>query len=183
MIPNYRILTYSPQGLTESFKKYLNKPTTRNNNRLNKDDIAESLLSLFYDANLPFCGTFISWSKNQSFTNILIREKLTKLSCVSQSEHVSIEGIILNFNGIHIGIHGFYPLSDLHRDTFDAEYKKISFLGNDQKVREILTLLYSNVLNSAIEDGNEEGVMISILANEAEMTDLKTAEIVDLISE
>ena len=107
MIPNFRILTYSPQGLTESFKKYLNSPATRNNNRLNKDDIAESLLSLFYDANLPFCGTFISWSKNQNFTNILIREKLTKLKCLSESEYVSIEGIILNFNEVYFGILDF----------------------------------------------------------------------------
>lgn len=183
MIPNYRILTYSPQGLTESFKKYLNKPTARNKNRLVKDDIAESLLSLFYDANLPFCGTFISWSKNQSFTDILIREKLTKLRCLCESEHVSIEGIILNFNAIHIGIHGFYPLSDVPREAIQEEYKKISFLVNDQKIREMLTLLYSKVLRSAIEEGNQEGLMISILANKAEIADLKTSEVIDLISD
>ncbi len=183
MTPNYRILTYSPQGLTEQFKRYLNEATSQNNNRLNKDDIAEFLLSLFYDANLPFCGAIISWSKNENFTTLMTTEKLSKLKCLSEVECVSIEGVTVKYGKIFIGFHGFYPLSDVPSSLIENEYKKISFLQNDQKIKEMLTLIYSNVLNSAIEDGNGEGVMISILANEAEIANLKTAEIVDLISQ
>jgi hypothetical protein len=183
MTPNYRIVTYSPQGLTERFKRYLNEVTSQNNNRLNKDDIAEFLLSLFYDANLPFCGAIISWSKNKHFTSLMTTEKLSKLKCLSEVECVSIEGVTLKYGNTYIGFHGFYPLSDVPSSLIENEYKKISFLQNDQKIKEMLTIIYSNVLNSAIEDGNDEGVMIAILANETEIADLKTSEIIDLINE
>jgi hypothetical protein len=181
MTPKYQLLVYSPQGLTESFKSYLKEASTQNNNRLNRDDIGEFLLSLFNDTNLPFCGVLISWSKDEQFTTQLTTEKLSGLKCLSEDVFVSIEGITLSIESTYIGIHGFYPLSDVPSSEVENEYKKISFLQNDQKVREMLAQIYSTVLGNAIEIGDEEGLMISIMAKESEILDLKISEIINLI--
>lgn len=183
MIPNYRIMTYSKYGLTDAFKTYLNSGSQRDQNRKNKDVIAQILLNLFYESNLAFCGTCVSWSKEESFINLIALEKLTKIRCLFGGESVSIEGIIIKYDDTYIGMHGFYPLSDIPMSEIESEYEKVSFLKNDSRVREILNHVYSNVLQGVIAESDKEGIIVCILANESEIADLKSTEIIDLISD
>ena len=186
MNPNYRVVTYSPNGLTDGFKAYLNLPASINSNWANKDAIAITLLSNFLDSTLPFCGAVITWEASQEEVvseHLIISQKLSNLKCISGNKNVSVEGNIFNYGGNWVGIHGIYPLAEVSQIEMEVEYKKISFSIQQEKIKNALDQIYSNVLNEAIADGNERGFIACILANDDAVAQLKLMETYTLMTE
>lgn len=186
MIPNYRVVTFCPNDLSDGFIRYLNSPSSTDDTKVNKDSIAMSVLDIFVESNLPFCGTVITWSNNEEdavFAHIHTCEKLTKLECLSVNKSVTVEGNLFSYGNNFLGIHGIYPLAEFDQSEIDVEYQKISFLIQQEKMKTILDQLYMNVLDGAIADGNNPGFLACILANDNDVAQLKILEVFHLMTD
>jgi hypothetical protein len=184
MNPNYRVVTYSPNGLTNGFKEYLNLPASVESSWANRDAIAITLLSIFLESSLPFCGAVITWSTSNDEAvsqQHMTSQKLSKLKCMSGNHDISVEGYIFHYGDAWVGIHGIYPFADVSQIVREDEYRKISFSIQQEKIKHALDQIYSNVLNEAIADGNELGFIACILANDDVVAQVKIMEIYNLL--
>lgn len=177
--PYARMVTLCPNGMSQLLSDYLNKTSQRDGQSLIKDLIAEDLLSVYTECELPFAGCVIAWSRTGELAPDGLQEWLQKLSALTiedGTEAVSFECFIQAVDHGTIAIGGFYPIASAGPES----YLQASLLIRDQLRTELLDRSYTGVLAGAL-GSDPTGAMIAILADDSLLAELKIQEAITLL--
>ena len=94
----------------------------------------------------------------------------------------SVEEFSFNHNGSSQSIAGFYPFLDIHDEIEkENEYKKVSFLLNNEAMKKIHQTLYLSVISNLMRT-HPQGAFLTIMANDSALADSKIWELANLVS-
>lgn len=158
-------------------KAYLNTPANEDSSLLMKDVVALVLTEKFAESSLSFGGVCLGWATSNHPVEHLQRwlNSLAAMTLKDSAETLSFELFIQEVEGGRIGIGGFYPLQELDAAILSAEYPEFSLLKNSQARDRLFDWAYRNLLRGALQT-DPSGALCSILAEDAEIADLKIRE-------
>ena len=172
--PRWRSVTVIPNR-SQVLDEFLN--TIAIDNISNKDKICSYSLSPFNETKLPFCCTLVGWSQDHNNELLNMLNELAQITTL-RGEATSSEGFSMETDYGKLSIVGVYPLLDISAiNERSNEYKKISFLLNNNKINSILNKLYSFCFKGAMQT-DKLGFFISVIADSDRIAQEKLEEFV-----
>jgi hypothetical protein len=137
----------------------------------------------FHETDLPFAGTCIAWSGDESKDRSLMSRarRLQGMKCWTAPFDVSCEILETISGTTKLSVGGIYPVLDMAEGDVGPCFDAVSFIRNRTTTDKLLDWTWTSVIRGALKS-DPAGMFIAIHAKGSEIGDAKMREAVALVT-